>query len=85
MEDIGKYYNISRTAVKQSIDYSLNLIKRNAQIRQLAVQTGLWDENKPFTEEKIKRLCKWGHYEGLDEKELNYAKQRGWVPEQHIK
>jgi len=85
MEDIGKYYNISRTAVKQSIDYSLKLIKRNAQIRRLAVQTGLWDENKPFTEEKIKRLCKWGHYEGLDEKELNYAKQRGWVSEQHIK
>lgn len=84
MEEIGKRYNISRTAVKQAQEYCLKLIKRNAQIRRLAVQTGIWDENKPFTEERIKRLCKWGHYEGLDKKELNYAKQRGWILEQHI-
>lgn len=84
MEEIGKRYNISRTAVKQALEYCLKLIKRNAQIRRLAVQTGIWDENKPFTEERIKRLCKWGHYEGLDKKELNYAKQRGWILEQHI-
>lgn len=84
MEEIGKRYNISRAAVKQTIEYSLTLIKRNAQIRRLAVQTGIWNADKPFTEERIKRLCKWGHYEGLDEKELSYAKQKGWILNQHI-
>lgn len=60
------------------------LIKRNANVRRIAVETGLWDNAKPFSANMIKRRCEHGSYQYLDKKELAYAMRMGWVDEQKI-
>ncbi len=79
LERIAEQFNISRAAVDQSIKYSIRLIKRNAGIRRLAIETGLWDADKPFSADRVKYRCERGMYNCLDKKELKYARRMGWV------
>lgn len=82
LENIAKRFSISRSAVEQMIIRCNRLIKRNADIRRLAIETGLWDANKPFSAERVKAWCEWNRYDYLDKKELKYARRMGWVDEE---
>ena len=83
-ESIAKQFNISRSAVRQMLVHCNRLIKRNAGIRRLAIETGLWDADKPFSADRVKRWCEWGRYDHLDKKELRYARRMGWVDEERL-
>ncbi len=82
LERIAEQFNISRAAVDQSIKYSIRLIKRNAGIRRLAIETGLWDADKPFSADRVKYWCECSRYNMLDKNELRYAKRMGWVDDE---
>jgi hypothetical protein len=82
LERIAEQFNISRAAVDQSIKYSIRLIKRNAGIRRLAIETGLWDADKPFSADRVKYWCECSRYNMLDKNELKYARRMGWVDEE---
>lgn len=82
LESIAKRFNISREAVKQMLVRCDRLIKRNAGIRRLAIETGLWDADKPFSAERVKFWCEHGRYNYLDKNELRYARRMGWVDEE---
>lgn len=85
LREIGKRFNISCSAVDQMVRYSLMLIKRNAEVRRIAVELGIWDGSKPFSSDRIKFWCKNGNYTALDEKELQYAMKMGWVDDERLK
>ncbi len=78
-ESIGKQFNISRSAIREMLVHCNRLIKRNAGIRRLAIETGLWDADKPFSADMVKRWCESGRYNCMDRRELRYARRMGWV------
>lgn len=82
MDAIGKMFNISKSAVRQMIEYCSRLIRRNASMRRLAIETGLWDADKPFSADRVKFWCEKGCYGHLDKKELRYARRMGWVDDE---
>jgi RNA polymerase primary sigma factor len=75
LESIAKQLNISREAVNQMLARCNRLIRRNAGIRRLAIETGLWDADKPFSAERVKFWCEYGRYNYLDKNELRYARR----------
>ncbi len=83
-ESIGKQFKISRSAVRQMLARCNRLIKRNAGIRRLAIETGLWDADKPFSADMVQYWCEKGRYDHLDKRELRYARRMGWVDDDQI-
>lgn len=83
--EIGDLLNISSSAVNELIRHSLMLIKRNAKVRRLAVEVGIWDGNKPFSAERVKFWCRNGRYSAMDKRELQYARRMGWVDDERLK
>ena len=81
LERIAEQFNISRAAVNQMLIHCNRLVKRNAGIRRLAIETGLWDADKPFSADRVKYRCEKGMYNCLDKNELRYARRMGWVNE----
>jgi RNA polymerase sigma factor (sigma-70 family) len=82
LEEIASKYKVTGPAIDEMIKRSLRLIKRNARIRQLAIEIGFWDADKPFSAELVKRWCESGRYSCLDKKELRYAIRMGWVDDE---
>ena len=78
LERIAEQFNISRAAVNQMLIHCNRLIKRNAGIRRLAIETGLWDADKPFSADRVKYWCKCSRYNMLNKNELKYARRMGW-------
>ncbi len=60
MDAIGKMFNISGAAVRQMLVYCNWLIKRNANIRRLAVEIGIWDKDKLFSDDRVSSGVKRG-------------------------
>lgn len=79
LEEIGERLNITRQAVRQSESAAFMHLRRNRKIRHLVTELGIWDEDKPFSVERIKTWCKYGRYSALDKKEMQYAVRMGWV------
>lgn len=84
LRDIGRVYHVTGPAIDCLIRNSLRLIKRNAKVRRIAIEMGLWDNGKPFSANMIRRRCKHGSYQYLDKKELDYARRIGWVDEEKL-
>lgn len=79
LREIGRCFHVTGPAVDCLIRNSLRLIKRNASVRRLAIETGLWKGGKPFSIDRVRIWCRSGRYQHLDKKELAYAIRMGWL------
>lgn len=80
LEQIGEHFHVSRSAIDQTIQYGIKMLRRNSRTKNLGEELGIWSRDIPMDAKRVKR---WARDEKLRSwlkgNDLKYAINMGWV------